>query len=117
MKGTCAVKGTIKRNDDIERLFRTGRRSSSYLMTILVKTFDHASYEGGRCAYIAGKKLGSAPLRSRCKRVLRANSRLFGAPWSGYDVAFIASRSLAHEKQKKVQKIMKQQLVELGIVK
>lgn len=50
----------------------------------------------GRCAFIAGKKLGTAPVRSRCKRVMRAAARELGAPWSGYDVVFIARRRVSY---------------------
>jgi len=51
----------------------------------------------GRVAYIAGKRLGSAPKRSRAKRVLREAARLEGAPWFGLRVVLIARESILHK--------------------
>lgn len=110
------MKGTIKSKDEMERLFRTGRRSSSYLMAIIVSVED-APVEEGRCAFVAGKKLGKAPLRSRCKRVMREASRELGAPWEGVDVVFIARRRIAHARHGKVLAQMRKQLGELGVLK
>lgn len=70
----------------------------------------------GRCAYVAGKRLGSAPLRSRCKRVMRAASRELGAPWAGADVVFVARGKIARARHGKVLAQMRKQLAELGVV-
>jgi ribonuclease P protein component len=109
------LKGTIKSKTDIERLFRKGRRSSSYLMTVLESPCDADVAPLGRCAYIAGKKLGVAPYRSRCKRVLRECSRELGAPWSGHDVVFTARHKLARAQHDEVVRVMSRQLADLGI--
>ena len=106
------MKGTIKSKNDIERLFRTGRRSSSYLMTILVLDVLGGENQAGRCAYIAGKKLGNAPLRSRCKRVMREAARELGAPWRGKDVVFVAKRKVAVAQHDKIVDAMRKQLQE-----
>lgn len=53
--------------------------------------------EAGRVAYIAGKKLGSAPQRSRAKRRLREAARIAGAPWYGHDVLLVAKQGIAHK--------------------
>lgn len=99
----------------MERLFREGRRSSSYLLTVL--SVDGACAEGrGRCAFIAGKKLGPAPLRNRCKRVMRECARELEAPWVGHDVAFVARRKIATAPHENVVKAMKKQLADLGVV-
>lgn len=55
----------------------------------------------GRVAYIAGKKLGSAPKRSRAKRLLREAARLNGAPWQGVRVVLVARESLANTSLEK----------------
>ena len=39
---------------------------------------------------VAGRRLGGAVLRNRCKRVLREACRRVGGPWPRYDVALIA---------------------------
>ena len=109
------MKGTIKSKEDIERLFRKGRRSSSYVMIVLAYPTGEDGSASGSCAFIAGKKLGSAPFRNRCKRVLRATARELGAPWTGFNVAFVARQQLAHAHHDKVLFSMRRQLKELGI--
>lgn len=109
------MKGTIKSKDEMERLFRAGRRSSSYLMAVIVSP-EVSPAESGRCAFVAGKKLGKAPLRARCKRVMRATSRELGAPWDGTDVVFVARRKIAHARHDKVLAQMRKQLQELGVL-
>ena len=106
------VKGTIKAKSEVERLFRDGRRSTSYLLTLLVKQTD----DSGRCAFIAGKKLGIAPLRSRCKRVMREVARELGGPWDGFDVVFVARKKVAHAPHDKVVRQMRRQLRESGVI-
>lgn len=109
------MKNTIKSKSDIERLFETGRRSSSSLMTVIA--LESASKDEGRCAYIAGKKLGIAPFRSRCKRVMRESARMLGAPWSGYDVVFVARGKIRFQAQERVVRQMKDNLMRLGVLK
>ncbi|MGI6032847.1 MAG: ribonuclease P protein component [Coriobacteriales bacterium] len=106
------MKGTIKAKTDVERLFRDGRRSTSYLLTLLVRQTD----DPGRCAFIAGKKLGVAPLRSRCKRVMREVARELGGPWDGFDVVFVAKRKVAHAPHDKVVRQTRRQLMESGVI-
>ena len=100
------MKGTVKSKEDVERLFRKGRRSSSYLMMVLCIDTDTP----GRMAFIAGKKLGCAPVRNRCKRVLRAAARELGGPWEGRDIAFIARRKVAFSDYDAVVASMRKQL-------
>lgn len=108
------MRSTIKSKKDVERLFSRGRRSTSSSMTVLVGKSDTPNV--GRCAFIAGKKLGSAPLRSRCKRVMREVARELGAPWRGYDVVFLARKSVAYENHDEVVRQAKKNLARLGIV-
>ena len=88
------MKHTITARDEIERLFHEGRRSSCALIAVFVLP-SQASDGAGRLLFAAGKKLGSAPMRSRSKRVLRACATELGAPWAGFDVALTARKGLA----------------------
>ena len=108
------MKGTVKSKDDVERLFREGRRSSSY-MFVCFSTDSPSQASQGRCAFIAGKKLGCAPLRSRCKRVMRAAAAELVAPWKGVDIAFVARKDVATAPHEKVLREMSRQLSRLGI--
>lgn len=108
------MRGTIKKKEDIERLFQSGRRSSSSSMTIIV--LENSEQEKGRCAFIAGKKLGNAPFRNRCKRVLRQAARNIGAPIPGYDIVFMARRSAATKDHEKIEAEAKRLLGKLRII-
>ena len=70
----------------------------------------------GRCAFIAVKKLGVAPVRSRCKRVMRAVAQELGAPWSGYDVVFIARRRVSYAPHDAVVAQFRKMLEEQGVL-
>jgi putative membrane protein insertion efficiency factor/ribonuclease P protein component len=50
--------------------------------------------QNGSVAFIAGKKIGNAPIRSRAKRRLRAAAALQGAPWPGHDVILVARKAV-----------------------
>jgi ribonuclease P protein component len=63
---------TITASEQIACLLRSGRRLRSDCVTIFVKARSEQSDVSGRVAFIAGKRLGNAVLRNRCKRVLRA---------------------------------------------
>ena len=94
------MKGTIKSKEDVERLFSRGNTSSIQ----------------GRCAFIAGKKLGTAPLRNRCKRVMREVARNIGAPFEGYDIAFVAKKKVAFEKHEEIMRQARRSLAKLGVM-
>jgi ribonuclease P protein component len=44
----------------------------------------------GRLAFVAGKRLGSAPERNRAKRLMREAAHQLKAPWDDRDVVFVA---------------------------
>lgn len=108
------MKGTIKSKEDVERLFSQGRRSTSSSMTILVCENEVETI--GRCAFIAGKKLGPAPFRSRCKRVMREVARSLGAPWKGFDVAFLARKPVAYKRHEEIVEQTRKGLLKLGVM-
>lgn len=108
------MRGTIKSKEEIERLFQTGRRSSSSSLTIIVS--KNPDQKKGRCAFIAGKKLGNAPFRSRCKRVLRQVARELDAPFPGYDVIFLAHRAAATKKHEKIENEVRELLKKLEVI-
>lgn len=108
------MRGTVKSKDDMERLFREGRRSSSYLMNVIVGPCE-GDQPQGRWGFIAGKKLGCAPLRNRCKRVLRAAAAELGGPWPQHDVVFVARYKLATANHHAVVSEMEKCLRKLGV--
>ena len=48
----------------------------------------------GRAAFIAGKKLGNAVWRNRAKRRMRSICKDLNYSFNGYDVVFLAKRSV-----------------------
>lgn len=89
------MKNTIKSSREIDRLFRTGKRASSHHIVALIEKIPEERDQTGRVTFVAGKKLGNAPIRNRSKRVLRETARFLGAPWPGYDVILIARNTTA----------------------
>jgi ribonuclease P protein component len=86
---------TIKSTREIDTLFKEGRRASSPLLTALSMPVSERRGPEGRVAFVAGKKLGGAVVRNRCKRVLRAGVARAGGPWSSVDIVLIARQGLA----------------------
>lgn len=81
---------TITSSSDVDRLFKQGRRSSHPLLIVLAAPSPEGRDAGGRVLFVAGRKLGGAVVRNRCKRVLREAARRARGPWPGLDVALIA---------------------------
>ena len=86
---------TLKSPSEIDDLFRSGRRGSTELILVLSLRTPEQRGPEGRVVFVAGKKLGGAVMRNRCKRVLRASTARCGGPWSGFDVAIIARKDAA----------------------
>jgi ribonuclease P protein component len=82
--------GTIKSSREIERIFRGAQRAAHPLLIVLAAQTPEGRGQTGRVAFIAGKKLGGAVLRNRCRRVLREAVRRAHGPWSEWDVVIIA---------------------------
>ena len=86
---------TLKAPSEIDALFRSGRRGSTDLILMLSTRTPERRGPEGRVIFVAGKKLGGAVMRNRCKRVLREAVRRSGGPWSGFDVAVVARKDTA----------------------
>ena len=82
--------GTIKSSREIDKVFLESRRAAHPLLIALVAPTPEGRGPQGRVAFIAGKRLGGAVLRNRCKRVMRAAVRRTAGPWAGQDVLLIA---------------------------
>jgi ribonuclease P protein component len=86
---------TLKSPSEIDALFKSGRRGSTALILVLSTRTPERRGPEGRVVFVAGKKLGGAVTRNRCKRVMREAVRRAGGPWAGFDVAIIARKDTA----------------------
>jgi ribonuclease P protein component len=86
---------TLKSPSEIDALFKAGRRGSTDLILVLSTRTPERRGPEGRVVFVAGKKLGGAVMRNRCKRVMREAVRRSGGPWSGFDVAVVARAAVA----------------------
>ncbi|MCL1846478.1 MAG: ribonuclease P protein component [Coriobacteriia bacterium] len=89
------MRGTIRSTDEISALFEAARKIQTNSFIALIQTQDGKRGTKGRVAYIAGRKLGSAPTRNRIKRRLREAAHQCHAPWEGFDVVLVAKKKAA----------------------
>ena len=75
------MKTTITSSTEISSLFGTADRYVQKNLILFVAREQPQRDQAGRVAFLAGKRLGSAPKRNRAKRLLREAARLEGAPW------------------------------------
>ena len=92
------MKGTIKSKEKIAWLFTNGTKFSGTGFLAIYSTenakADVLTPNPGGLAFVAGKKLGTAPVRSRAKRRMREAARIAGAPWGNNEIVFVARRSI-----------------------
>jgi ribonuclease P protein component len=86
---------TITSPSDIDRLFKNGRRATHPLLVVLAGPSPIGSDPRGRVVFVAGRKMGNAVMRNRCKRVMREAYRRAGGPWPGQDVALVSRTGMA----------------------
>jgi ribonuclease P protein component len=86
---------TLKAPSEIDALFKSGRRGSTDLIVVLSAITPTRRGPRGHVVFVAGKKIGGAVMRNRCKRVLREAVRRTGGPWTGWDVALVSRAKVA----------------------
>ena len=82
---------------------------------IIIRTKEQHDFNG-RVAFIAGKKLGNAVWRNKAKRRMRALCKLSGGPYPGYDVLFIAKRTVNNTHFSAIEQRLRKALSKQGIV-
>jgi len=107
--------GTIKSSREIDKIFRDSRRAAHPLLIALVAPTPEGRGPQGRVAFIAGKRLGGAVLRNRCKRVMRAAVRRTEGPWAGRDVLLIARPKTASASAEAVDSALLSVLARAGV--
>ena len=105
----------IKSREEFVRVFKNGKRLGSSLLTVLIAPTLEQRGQDGRVAFAAGKKLGNAVMRNRCKRVMRASVMRLGGPWDGFDIILLAKRAIATAPYEQVDKELSRALKRSGI--
>jgi ribonuclease P protein component len=105
---------TITAPTDIDKLFKTGRRSSHPLLVMLSAATPESRDQGGRVVFVAGRKMGNAVVRNRCKRVMREACRRADGPWPGRDIAFVARVGIATASPQEIDEATRGLLSRLG---
>lgn len=108
---------TLKAPSEIDALFKTGRRGSTDLIVVLSATTPTRRGPLGRVVFVAGKKLGGAVMRNRCKRVLREAVKRAGGPWDGHDVALVARAKAAVAAPEALDAALREGLRKAGVVR
>jgi len=106
---------TLRSAFEIDRLFKDGKRSSSRLLVLLARRREDEVDPRGRVVFVAGRKLGGAVLRNRCKRVMRESCRRAGGPWKDWDVALVARGGIAEATASEIDIEMSECLARIGI--
>jgi ribonuclease P protein component len=106
---------TISSPSDIDRLFKHGRRASHPLLVVLADSSPDGSDPAGRVVFVAGRKMGNAVMRNRCKRVMREACRRAGGPWAGRDVAMVSRSGMASASPSEIDAAFTVTLRALGV--
>ena len=107
---------TITNAYEIDEIFKHGVRATGGSVTLIAMRTPIARGHEGRVLFVAGKRIGGAVLRNRCKRVLRAAARRSGGPWLGWDVALMARAKTAVTPHNELDQAIRTGLRRLGIV-
>ena len=108
--------GTIKSSREIDKIFRGAKRAAHPLLIVLVAQTPEGRGHTGRVAFIAGKKLGGAVLRNRCRRVLREAVRRAKGPWPSWDVVLIAREGTAAARSEQLDAALEATLRRAGVL-
>jgi ribonuclease P protein component len=106
---------TITSPSDIDRLFKHGRRASGPLLVLLASPTADGRDARGRVMFVAGRKLGNAVVRNRCKRMLREAVCRSGGPWASKDVALMARAGVATAAPAELDEALRPLLAQLAV--
>lgn len=105
----------LNRNADFRALYRRGKTQvNAALVTYAIKNRQGIT----RAGITAGKKIGGAVRRNRCRRIIReAYRELLPRINDGWNIVFVARRKTYYMKSSQIKQIMESQLKALGVLK
>jgi len=107
---------TIESSREIDSLFKRGSRTANTYVVVIAAPTETGRGPMGRVVFVAGKKIGNAVFRNRCRRVLRASASRLVLDWAGWDVALIARAETAEASPQALDSAIRSALTRLGVV-
>lgn len=108
-------KDILRRKDDFASIYKKGK-SVGERFTVLFYKKNGLSYN--RIAFLASKKVGNSVQRNRARRLMKENYRILKDNIIvGYDIIFIARRSINGKKVYDVKKSMEKSLYKSKLYK
>ncbi len=105
----------LNQNKDFRRLYAKGK---SYISSSVITYVGKNRVKQLRVGITASKKIGNAVQRNRARRLIREATRLLADDMQhGYDLVFVARTKTPFVKCQEVQRLMKKQLKEAGVIK
>lgn len=108
---------TIESSREIDSLFKRGSRAANTYVVVIAAPTEDERGPSGRVVFIAGKKIGNAVFRNRCRRVLRAAVSRLEIDWAGWDVALMARPAVATADPDQVDAAIETALVKLRVLR
>lgn len=95
-------KEILRRNEDFSAVYKKGKSTGSRFIVLFYKKND-LNYN--RIAFLASKKVGNSVIRNRARRLMKESYRhIFKEFSAGYDVIFIARKTIIDSKYADVKK-------------
>ena len=105
----------IKRRADFQRVYQKGKTLSNHMIVIYIFRSDALA---NRIGFAAGKKLGSAPVRNRVKRLLRESFRLHRHEIEdGYALLLVGRKATTTAKRQDVERALMDLLRRAKLIK
>lgn len=108
-------KEVLRRKDDFTAIYRKGRSIGERYIVFFYRKND-LSYN--RTAFLASKKVGNSVVRNRARRLMKESYRqIFERLAVGYDIIFIARKTIVNLKCADVKKSIEAATRRSGILK
>ena len=108
-------KEVLRRKDDFTAIYRKGRSIGERYIVFFYRKND-LSYN--RTAFLASKKVGNSVVRNRARRLMKESYRqIFERLAVGYDIIFIARKTIVNLKCADVKKSIEAATRRAGILK
>jgi len=105
----------LRRKKDFSAIYNKGKSVGERYVVLFYKKND---LPYNRTAFLASKKVGNSVIRNRARRLMKESYRVFEQKLeSGYDLIWIARKTINNLKCADVKKSMESALKKAGILK